>query len=136
MNTRRFVGAVALLLALATVFAVDPVQAGRYRGWELIGQASVTDGRDHDIIAVTGAQGSFKKVQVKVFERPVQFREMTLHFANGADQSVELRDVIRPGRSSRVIDVDGFDRVIRSIEFRYDAQSGGHRAVVKVFGLN
>ena len=136
MNTRRFVGAVALLLALVTVFAVNPVHAGRHRGWELIGQATVTDGRDHDTIAVTGAQGSFKKVQVKVFERPVQFREMTIHFANGGDQSVEMREVIRPGRASRVIDVDGGDRVIRSIEFRYDAQSGGHRAVVKVFGLN
>jgi len=136
MNTRKFVGAAALLLVFATLFAVDSAQAGRLRGWELIGQATVSDARDHDTIAVTGAQGTFKRVQVKVLERPVQFREMTIHFGNGADQEVELREVIRPGHSSRVIDVDGGDRVIRSIEFRYDAQSHGHRAVVKVFGLN
>lgn len=136
MKTRTLAGAAALLLILSTLVAVASAQAGRLRGWELIGQATVSDARDHDVIAVTGAQGTFKKVQVKVFERAVQFREMTIHFGNGADQSVELREVIRPGRSSRVIDVDGGDRVIRSIEFRYDAQSRGHRAVVKVFGLN
>jgi hypothetical protein len=136
MNARKFAGAAALLLLLVTIFAVDTATAGRLRGWELIGQATVSDARDHDTIAVTGAQGSFKRVQVKVFERAVQFREMTIHFANGGDQQVELREVIRPGRASRVIDVEGGDRVIRSIEFRYDAQSRGHRAVVKVFGLN
>ena len=136
MRTRTLSGAVALLLVLGTFFAVDSARANHRRGWELIGEATVSDARDHDVIAVTGAQGTFRRVQVKVFERPVQFREMTIHFGNGADQSVELRDVIRPGRSSRVIDVDGRDRVIRSIEFRYDAQSRGHRAVVKIYGLN
>lgn len=136
MNSRKSMGALALLLALVMVLAVGTANAGRLRGWELIGQATVSDARDHDTIAVTGAQGSFRRVQVKVFERAVQFREMTIHFANGDDQQVELREVIRPGRSSRVIDVEGGDRVIRSIEFRYDAQSHGHRAVVKVYGLN
>jgi hypothetical protein len=136
MKTQKFGGAVALLLALVMVLVVGSANAGRVRGWELIGQATVSDARDHDTIEVTGAQGSFRRVQVKVFERPVQFREMTIHFANGEDQKVELRQVLRPGRSSRVIDVEGGDRVIRSIEFRYDAQSRGHRAFVKVYGLN
>jgi len=136
MNTRKIVGATALLLVLWMTLSTGTASAGRLRGWELIGQATVSDARDHDVIPVTGAQGNFRRVQVKVFERPVQFREMTIQFANGSDQNVELREVIRAGRSSRVIDLEGGDRTIRSIEFRYDAQSRGHRAVVKVFGLN
>jgi hypothetical protein len=136
MNRRKTMGAVVALLWLAITVTVRPADAGPLRGWELIGQATVTDARDHDTIAVTRAQGTFRRVQVKVLRQPVQFREMTIHFASGGDQTVELREVIRAGGASRVIDVDGADRVIRSIEFRYDAQSRGRRAVVRIYGLN
>jgi len=45
-----------------------------------------------------------------------------IHFGDGETQDVELRNVIPAGGESRVIDVEGRDRAIRSIEFRYDAQ--------------
>lgn len=136
MNRCKLGFAVAAFLMVAFAVSVRPADAGRQGGWELIGQATVTDGRDHDTIAVTRAEGTFRRIQVKVLRQPVQFREVTIHFASGADQAVELRDVIRAGGSSRVIDVDGGDRVIRSIELRYDAQSRGRRAVVRIYGLN
>jgi len=65
----------------------------------------------------------------------VQFRSMTIHFANGERQEVELRSVIPAGGQSRVIDVEGHDRVIRRVEFTYDSQSvRGRQAVVRLFG--
>lgn len=136
MIRSKTMGSVVALLLLAFAVSVRPAGAGRLRGWELIGQATVTDARDHDTIAVTRAQGTFRRVQIKVLRENVQFREVTIHFASGADQSVELREVIRAGGSSRVIDVEGGDRVIRSVELRYDAQSRGRRAVVRIYGLN
>ncbi|MBZ0089092.1 MAG: hypothetical protein K8H90_01810, partial [Thermoanaerobaculia bacterium] len=76
-------------------------------------------------------------VQIRVLERPVQFRSMKIHFANGDTQNVELRDRIRAGGKSRVIDVEGGDRAIKTIEFVYDAQAlGGRTAKVRVFGRN
>jgi hypothetical protein len=45
--------------------------------------------------------------------------------------------VIPAGGESRIIDVEGHDRAIRSIEFRYDAQSLlGKKARVLVYGKN
>lgn len=121
----------AIVLALAT-----PAAAER-RGWELIGERVVSDSVDHDTIVVTRAEGTFKALQVRVLQRPVQFRSMKVHFGNGEVQNVELRDVIPAGGRSRVIDVEGHDRVIKSIEFVYDAQAlGGRTAKVRVFGKN
>jgi hypothetical protein len=122
---------VALLLALA--LAAAPVAAAR-GGWTLLGERRVSDAADHDVIAVSATRGDFTKLQVRVLDRAVQFRSLKIHFGNGDTQDVELRDVIRAGGSSRVIDIEGGDRVIRSVELRYDAQAlGGRTARVRVF---
>lgn len=66
----------------------------------------------------------------------MDFRRVTIHFANGDDQTVELRATIPAGGESRVIDIDGANRVIREVEFWYDAKTLGRggRALVRVLG--
>lgn len=131
--------AATALAAFACIALLVPetASAGPRVGWELLGTRTVSDRLDHDNIPVTAAKGTFKKVQVRVSRHAVQFRSMKIHFANGEHQEVELREVIRAGGESRVIDVEGYDRVIRSIELVYDAQAlRGRRGVVRVFGLN
>jgi len=126
----------ALALALVSDAAVGPrKRAGRALGWELLGTRSVTDKVDHDSIAAAG-QGTFRSLKIVVEGRAVQFRDVKVHFANGDVQDVELRNVIPAGGESRVIDVEGRDRVIRNVEFWYDAQSLGKRATVKLYGRN
>lgn len=130
MRIRTLVQAAAILLTFALVTA-----AAAERGWELLGSRTVSDAVDHDVIAVTSSEGDFKHLQVRVKGHAVQFREMKVHFANGEVQEVELRDVIPAGGASRVIDLSGGDRVIRSVEFRYDAQTiRGKTATVRLFG--
>jgi hypothetical protein len=114
---------------------VAAAAAGPVRGWELLGTRTVTDRVDHDSIAA-GHQGTFRSIKITVQRRPVQFRDVKIHFANGDVQDVAIRNVIPAGGESRVIDVEGRDRVIRSVEFWYDAQSRGKRAVVRVYGRN
>jgi Protein of unknown function (DUF2541) len=129
MNLKRNALAAALLLLAAAI----PVVAKD--GWVLLGERTVTDRADRDVIAVTGARGDFKSIKVKVFGRAVEFHDMDIHFANGETQDVNLRDKIPAGGESRVIDIEGSDRVIRSIEFHYDAQAArGRKAKIKVFG--
>lgn len=133
--TRRFVwfGLTALVLGILLLPAV--AEAGRR--WELLGSLSVSDAVDHDTLVVTAARGTFRRLKLEVHDRAVQFRQMTIHFANGGDQNVELRRVIPAGGESRLIDIEGRgDRVIRSIEFTYDAQSLGGKATVKVWAKN
>ena len=132
MNVRKMVS-MCVVLSLVTVAA--PALAGPRHDWVLLGERIVTDRADHDVIAVTARRGDFVALKLKVFDRPVDFHAMTVHFANGDTQDVELRDSIRAGGESRVIDLQGGDRVIRSIEFRYDAKSlAGKSARIKVFG--
>ena len=136
MKARLAFLALALLVFAQIVITADASAARRPR-WELLGQRSVTDGVDHDTIAVTVAEGTFRALKLRVKGRAVQFRDMKIHFASGGDQDVDLRRVIPAGGESRVIDIRGRDRAVRSVEFWYDAQSlSGKPAEVELYGLN
>jgi hypothetical protein len=122
-------------LCVALVSTALDARPRRAAGWELLGVRTVTDRADHDVVAA-GHQGTFRSLKLEVSGRAVQFKDVKIHFGNGEVQDVALREVIRAGGESRVIDVEGVDRVIQRIEFWYDAQSVGRRATVKVFGKN
>jgi len=131
-RNRRF--AAFGLLVLGLVAVALPATAA-YRGrWVLLGERSVTDKIDHDTIVVTGARGRFEKIAIRVFDRAVQFHDVKVHYGDGFVQDVEIRSVIPAEGWSRIIDLSGGKRVIRSIEFWYDAQSLGGPATVRVFG--
>ncbi|HLF57310.1 MAG TPA: hypothetical protein VI942_10740 [Thermoanaerobaculia bacterium] len=130
MSARRRVSFAVALLVLATAGAAHAA-----RKWQFLGERLVTDRLDHDVIAVTAYEGNFTALQVRVKGRAVQFRSMTVHFGNGTRQEVELREVVAPGGASRVIDLEGGDRVIQRVEFVYDAQAiRGRQALVRLFG--
>jgi hypothetical protein len=131
---RVSVACITLVALLAGAIAL-PQEAQARGGWTLLGERRVTDKLDHDTLFVTAARGDFRQVQLRVFERAVQFHKVVVHFANGEDQTLELRAVIPAGGRSRTIDLAGRDRVIRSIELWYDAQSiAGKGALVRVLG--
>lgn len=139
MSLRRPVAPVAitavLTLALAAFLAPLPAHAGGGNKWELLGARQVTDKVDHDTIPVTAKEGKFTKLQLKVIGAAVQFRSMKVNFGNGEVQNVELKDVIQPGKTSRVIDVQGAERTIKSVDFVYDAQTLGQKgATVRLLG--
>jgi hypothetical protein len=128
--------ACAAFAALALLLAALPTPASARATWTLLGERTVSDARDHDVIPVTAARGDFRKLQIRVLDRPVQFHSVEVHFANGETQELQLRDVIRAGGRSRGLDLAGGDRVVRSIELRYDAQSlAGRTARVRIYGL-
>ncbi len=131
-HSNRSLAAFGLLILCLVAFAF-PAEAARGR-WVLLGERSVTDRVDHDTILVTAARGRFRHLEVRVSDRAVQFRDMKVHYSDGFVQDVEIRNVIPAGGSSRVIDLSGGKRAIRSIEFWYDAQSLGGKATVRVFG--
>lgn len=141
MTSRKLTTLALTALVLFTFLAAGTAEARRGRPvgprWELLGERTVTDKADHDVLPVTAARGTFRSLKLEVRGRAVQFHSVKIHFGDGETQEVELRDVIPAGGESRVIDVEGRDRVIRSIELRYDAQSLlGKKAVVKVYGRN
>jgi hypothetical protein len=81
-------------------------------------------------------EGVFNAIKIDVGRRGVNFERVVIHFANGGDQEVALRASIPARGESRVIDIDGRNRVIRSIDFWYDAKSLGRggTSTVRVLG--
>lgn len=118
---------------LVVLGALTAVAAER---WELLGKAAVADRLDHDSIAVTAARGDFHAIKLAVERAPVHFISVKIHFGNGETQDVELRSVVPAGGETRSIDVTGAERVIRRVEFWYEAESvRRHKgAVVRLYG--
>ncbi|MDX1903982.1 MAG: DUF2541 family protein [Thermonemataceae bacterium] len=113
----------ALLLGITNAYAQS-----KNGGWEKIGQKQVDFKVEKDILKVTSAKGNFTKVKLKVRGASVNFYDMKIYFGNGQMQDVSLRSVIPAGGESRVIDLDGNDRVINRIEFVYDTKNNPEKS--------
>ena len=127
--TRRIV----LLSTLAMLVATALVAQGR---WEVLGKRNVRYRLDHDTIVVGRKEGTFNAIKIDVGRRGVNFERVVIHFANGGDQQVAMRSSIPARGETRVIDIEGRNRVIRSIDFWYDAKSLGRggSSTVRVLG--
>lgn len=126
----------AALLLFAAVIGCAPSRARATTDWDVLGSRQVNDRADHDVIAVTSTRGDFRRIKFLVRGASVDFHRVVVHFGNGDDQRVEMRNTIPAGGESRAIDLPGGDRVIRSIEFWYDANTiRGRRAQVRALGM-
>ena len=131
----------AIIFALAAFASAPQADCD----WQKLGQRAVgvdqheaTERRmDHDEIVVTRAEGTFNSVQLRVQGSAVVFENVTVHFANGKEQELELREEIPAGGATRSIDLQGdsADRAIRKVEFDYRTEDRGERAVVELWGL-
>jgi hypothetical protein len=130
---------IVLVLTLALVplsMVVSAQRVAQGQQWVLLGTKNVTDRSDHDSVAVGQNQGEFSRIKLAVGRSAVNFQRVVIHYRNGGDQDVELRDNIRAGGETRAIDLRADDRNIRSIEFWYEANSLGRRgATVRAFGI-
>ena len=127
-RTRLF----APFLALALLLTALPAAAEK---WVFLGQRHVTDKVERDSIEVTASEGSFDAIRIGVKRSAVRFVKVTVVYGAGTSDDLEVRDVIPAGGQSRAIDLRGANRIIRRIDFVYEAKSLGRRgAVVEVFG--
>jgi hypothetical protein len=120
------------LLALALLAAALPARAEK---WVFLGQRHVTDRVERDWVEVTASEGTFEAIQLRVKRSAVRFVDVTVVYGAGTTDDLELRDVVPAGGQSRAIDLRGGNRVIKRVNFAYEAKSLGRRgAVVEVWG--
>ena len=86
--------------------------------WERLGDSRVDGRQDHDTIRVN-AGGRFRAIRFFVQGGDIEVQRVVVHFENGADTEVEVRDRIRNGSTTRAIDLPGDERRIRSVEVWY-----------------
>ena len=103
--------------------------------WEKLGARKVKYTIDRDEILVTRMDGMFTAIKIKVLKAPIDMMKCTIHFGNGQTQEVAMRNTIRAGGETRVIDIPGGARVIKKVVFWYDTKNAARRrATVELWG--
>ena len=74
---------------------------------------------ERDVIAVTAAKGTFKRIQLRVKGRAVHFLDLKVVYGNGETHDVKIRKLIPKGGETRAIDLPGKNRIIRKVELTY-----------------
>jgi hypothetical protein len=133
------------LVALATIgwtASASAQRVGTPRGgspgsWRLLGTTQASHSADHDMIVVKGPYDYFRRLKFKVTDAPLNMQRMVVTYDdNGAPEKIDVRQNISQGGESRVIDLRGGKRKIRTIEFWYDTQGFlKGKADVTVFGM-
>lgn len=89
------------------------------QSWTLLGSAKVHGRIDHDEIVVTSLQGDFSAIKLFVENEGIHFERIVVHFGNGGQEQMIIRDFIPAGGETRVLDLPGRDRIIRRVVFYY-----------------
>ena len=118
-----------LLFVLALV---SPTAHGKH--WVLLGSAHVDGNVDHDNIRVGSRDGRFRSIQLRVNGGAVEFERVVVHFGNGTQEELIIRDRIRSGEKTHAIDLPGERRIIESVELWYGKEHWDSRPEVSLFG--
>ena len=89
------------------------------QSWSLLGTSKVHGRVDHDEIVVTSLQGDFSAIKLFVENEGIHFERIVVHFGNGGQEQMIIRDFIPAGGETRVLDLPGRDRIIRRVVFYY-----------------
>ncbi|MEN9569032.1 MAG: hypothetical protein RL172_263 [Bacteroidota bacterium] len=129
-----------LLLTLTVAAFTQTVsrpRAGGAGSWRLLGTVSAKHSADHDIIIVKGPYDYFRKIKFKVTDAPLNMQRVEVFYDDGgAPEKLEVRYNIPKGGESRVIDLRGGRRKLKSVHFWYDTKGFlNGKADVTLFGM-
>ena len=132
MNKTRRILAAGLALALFS----GGVLAGDSNGdWVKLGSVNAGHDADHDRITVTGQHDNYRKLKFKVKNAALNMRQVVVTYDDGAPERLDVKENLAAGVETRVIDLHGGKRSIRTIEFWYETKgSKGDKAEVVAFG--
>ena len=125
---------IKLFLAVIVTFIAMSFSISKNH-WELLGSREVNYALDHDEILVTRLEGTFTAIKIAVKRSPINMQKMVVHYGNGDKEEIALRENFGKNSESRVIDLPGNKRVIRSVEFWYDTRNlANDKGVVELWG--
>jgi hypothetical protein len=119
--------ALSLALSAGSALALD--------GWERLGQRTVEFRGDVDTIPVGRGDGMFRRLMFEVDGGAVEVWNVRVVFGNGGAYSPPTRLTFGDDTRSRVIDLPGQARFIRTVTFNYRSlRTGQGRANVTLYG--
>ena len=79
--------------------------------------------------------GDFRKIQLRVRNNDIEILDLKVVYGNGQMDDIRVRENIRAGGQTRVIDLKGGERFIRNVQLVYRSRpSFKGQAVVEVWG--
>ncbi len=134
-----FIFFITLCLTIDSVqaqVAVQPRQ-GNTGSWRLLGTVQANHTADHDVIYIKGPYDFFRRIKFKVTDSPLTMMRMVVRYDDGGlPENIETRMDIPKGGESRIIDLNGGKRKLKSIEFWYDTKGiFNGKADVTLFGM-
>jgi hypothetical protein len=117
------------------IFAFSASLAAQSEPWEYLGNAHVDGQQDHDKIKVGRHDGRFRAIQLRVSGGAIYFERVVVHYGNGSNEELVIRDRIPDGGVTRAIDLPGERRVVESVELWYSKDRWEHRPKVSLFGI-
>jgi hypothetical protein len=104
------------------------------KGWTKLGERAVNGKLDRDKIEVGKYEGKLSKLTLFVDRSDLELLDFEVTFGNEERFHPEVRHTFKEGSRTRVIDLPGDDRVIKTIHLRYKNLPGGGPARVEVWG--
>jgi hypothetical protein len=109
---------------------------GNAGSWRILGTLHAKHTADHDALTIAGPHDYYRKLKFKVTDSPVNIQRMVVRYDDGAPENINTRCEIPKGGESRVIDLKGGKRKLKSIEFWYDTTGFlNGKADVTVLGM-
>lgn len=122
-------------LLVITLMGLGALAYAQGLRWIYLGEANVDGKVDHDNISVGRDEGSFRAIQLRVEIAAIDFDRVVVHYSNGEPDRIPIRGRIRAGGESRVIDLQGARRNLRSVEIWYSKENfGSARPKVRLYG--
>jgi hypothetical protein len=131
------VGLMFLFSLAVTAQRISKPRAGSVGQWRLLGTTHARHTADHDNIIIAGPFDYFRKLKFKVTDAPLNMQRMVVTYDDGGlPEKIDTRFNIPKGGESRIIDLRGGKRKLRSVEFWYDTKGFlNGQADVTLFGM-
>jgi len=132
--------ALLLLISCSTLFSQTVVRqptAGARGTWKLLGTVQANHTADHDAIIVAGPYDYFRQLKFKVTNSPLTIQRMIVRYDDGGlPENINVRFEIPQGGESRILDLKGGKRKIKSVEFWYETRGFlNGKANLTLFGI-
>jgi hypothetical protein len=135
MKSKLFPMFLVLLMSLGTAQLAEAKLSEKPPKWVMLGTRKVNYTLDKDVMVLGAKEGVYTSLKLKVVEGGLNMHRMVVTYGNGQRDEIDLKHNFVKGSETRVIDLKGHARVIKSITFWYDTKNfSGRKAKILVFG--
>lgn len=103
-------------------------------GWVKLGTVKVSPGVYQDKLEIAESTESFNRLKLKVSKSSVSIRNIYVIYNDNTSEGLRITHYFKKGESSRILDLIGYQRHIKTIIFNYgNVNSDKGKAQIVVF---